>query len=217
MAIQTPLQTETRPPESWPRQGEWTVRDWERLPSDDGWRYELILGALYMSPSPLTIHQRVLRELGYHMMSFTRGQGLGEVFFAPFDVHLPLRATVVEPDIVFVAADQAEIIGRRGVRVVPALLVEILSPSTKWVDLGAKRSAFAESGVPEYWIVDPVARTITVHMSASVDAEAADAGGGRAVEGGDFGAAWEYGVGDHARSRVIVGFGVHVDEVIPVE
>jgi Uma2 family endonuclease len=170
-----------------------------------------------MSPSPLTIHQRVLREIVVRMHAHAKTQDLGEVFFAPFDVHLPLRATVVEPDIVFVKAGQAEIIGKRGVRGVPALLVEILSPSTKWVDLGAKRGAFAQSGVPEYWIVDPVSRTITVHIGATVDAEAADASGGREVEGGDFGAAWEYGVGEHAMSRVIAGFGVPVDEVIPAE
>ena len=213
MAIRTPIQTQPRTPESWPRQGDWTITDWERLPSDDGWRYELIRGTLYMSPSPLTVHQRALRVLVVQLSLYSEEHALGEVFFAPFDVLLPLRATVVEPDLVFVASDQSDIIGRRGVKGVPALLVEVLSPSTKWVDLSAKRSAFAESGVPEYWIVDLRRKTITVHTRESVKSDDSDQG--RLVEGGEYATAYEYGSGESLISHVVRGFTLLVDDVIP--
>jgi Uma2 family endonuclease len=49
-----------------------------------------------------------------------------------------------------------------GIHVAPQLVVEVLSPSTRWKDLGRKREIYEQAGVPSYWVVDPIAQTLTV-------------------------------------------------------
>ena len=80
--------------------------------------------------------------------------GSGEVFVAPFDVVFS-HFDVVEPDLLFVAADQQDIVTEKHVRGAPALVVEILSPGTRRVDEKTKYRLFDRAGVREYWLVDP--------------------------------------------------------------
>ncbi len=70
---------------------------------------------------------------------------------------------VVEPDLLFVAADQLDILTEPNVQGAPALVVEVLSPSTRRRDLGIKRQLFDRGGVREYWVVDPKGRDLTVY------------------------------------------------------
>ncbi len=70
---------------------------------------------------------------------------------------------VVEPDLLFVAADQLDILTEPNVQGAPALVVEVLSPSTRRRDLGIKRQLYDRGGVREYWVVDPKGRDLTVY------------------------------------------------------
>ena len=128
------------------------------------WRFkeqvELLRGKLFkMSPAPREIHQRVLNEINFELMSFFRNKTC-RVYPAPFDVRLPTKGiadnqiyTIVQPDLCVVC--DLEKIDGRGCIGAPDLVVEILSPSNSRKDLKDKYEIYEEAGVPEYWIVDP--------------------------------------------------------------
>jgi len=118
---------------------------------NDGKRYELIRGQLFVNPSPTTVHQRVLRKLSRRLEDYFHAHTPGEVFFAPVDVILTPHDVFV-PDLV-VVHDPSHI-SKRGIERAPLLVAEVLSPSTRRVDRGLKRERYAELGVPHYWIVD---------------------------------------------------------------
>jgi Uma2 family endonuclease len=181
----------------WPEPGKWTYDDYACLPAD-GYRYEVIGGELYLSTAPGTRHQRIAIALGSGMFEQAGSQQLGEVLAGPCDVLLA-PGDVVQPDILFVAAARRDIVGPENVRGAPDLVVEILSPSDVEHDRERKHALYARHGVREYWIVDPVGRTIEVF----------------ALGASGFGAPGTAGPGQRARSAVLAGFEVAVDEVLP--
>ncbi len=136
---------------------------------DDNERWELIDGSAYnMTPAPRPLHQLVLGELHYQLKSFFRGKKC-QVFAAPFDVSLPefdesdeLITTVVQPDI-SVVCDRDKV-NEAGCKGAPDLIIEILSPSTAGKDQKIKLLKYEQSGVREYWIVDPINRTVYVYL-----------------------------------------------------
>ncbi len=130
-----------------------TYEDFRALP-DDGKRYEILDGDLYMSPSPITQHQRFVARLHVILTLHVNQHRLGEVFVSPYDVVLG-RHDVVEPDLLFVARENSQIVTAKNIQGVPDLLVEVLSDSTRERDLRDKRNIYARCGVPWYWIVDP--------------------------------------------------------------
>lgn len=200
MSVRVPTIKKTQHAErQWPPpRGQWTYEDWVKLP-DDGWRYEVIEGVLHMTPAPKPKHQRVLSNLNDAVKSFVHERALGEVFFTPIDVMLPGQETPVEPDLVYIPAEQADMVGEDDIEGVPPLLVEVLSPSNWWVDRRTKFEFYAECGVQEYWIVDPepAVRTIEVYQLA----------------GGSYALMGKWGPGEVARSEVLAGFDVAVDDV----
>ena len=139
--------------------GEWTYEKYLEL--DDDQRYEIIGGELLLTPAPDTRHQIAVSELGFRMMQFVREHKLGLVLFAPTDVVLD-PPNVVQPDILFIRAENMGILKERAVQGAPDLVVEILSPSSVKRDRHRKMELYARAGVPEFWIVDPVYRTIEV-------------------------------------------------------
>jgi Uma2 family endonuclease len=128
---------------------------------DDGRRHELIDGEHFVTPSPATVHQRLVRRLLVALDGYFRQTSSGEVFNAPFDVVLG-HQNVVEPDLLVVLKDQQDILTEQHVRGAPAIVVEILSPGTRACDETLKRDLYARAGVREYWMVDPDARAIRV-------------------------------------------------------
>src|SRR3990170_3474782 len=100
-----------------------TYEDYCALP-DDGRRYEIIEGELYVTPSPSRAHQRFAGNLLVTLHTWVRAQAAGEVFIAPFDVILE-ETSVVVPDLLFVALVRSGIVTDRGVRGAPDLIVEI--------------------------------------------------------------------------------------------
>ena len=141
-----------------PPQGRWTYADYAALP-DDGNRYEIIAGVLYMTPAPGTGHQSVSARLVTFLVTHVEFAGLGRVFAAPVDVELA-PDTVVQPDIVVVLSANLDRITPSRIIGAPDLVVEILSPGTAGYDRREKQDAYARSGVGEYWVVDPGAQTV---------------------------------------------------------
>ena len=136
-----------------------TYEDYLMTPDDERW--ELLKGALTRRPTPNTAHQRTLGNLAVALFNFVDDKGLGEVFISPFDVVLS-PTNVLEPDLIFVATGQRSIITEANVQGAPALVIEVVSPSTLTRDRELKRRIYAEHGVGEYWLVDPDSRTISV-------------------------------------------------------
>lgn len=125
--------------------------DYARLPND-GRRYEVLDGELYVMPAPSPLHQRLSKRVQRRLEEYFEVRGLGEVFNAPIDLILGL-IDVVQPDLL-VVGNPAQISGR-GIEGVPLLVAEVLSPSTRAHDRGVKMRRYAELGVPHYWTVDP--------------------------------------------------------------
>ena len=142
------------PMHSTPEDTRLTYDDFLLFP-DDGKRHEIIDGEHFVTPSPNTRHQVLVGRLHFAIELFLRQRpGLGRVFVAPFDVVFT-RWDVVEPDLLFIAIDQADILTDKNVQGAPALVVEILSPGTRNTDDQIKRRLFERAGVREYWLVDP--------------------------------------------------------------
>jgi Uma2 family endonuclease len=120
---------------------------------DDGSRYEVIDGELFVTPAPSWTHQRAVRELLLLLVPYLGAHQLGDAIAAPADVVFGPR-NMVEPDL-FVVPLVAGALPRAWEEVGRLLLtVEVLSPSTRLADRGDKRVLYQRKGVPEYWIVD---------------------------------------------------------------
>lgn len=172
-----------------------TLEELDRLP-EDGNRYELVDGELYVTPAPRNKHQRVSSKLHGRMQPFAEKHGLGLVYHAPFDVRLePLVQTRVQPDLLFVASHRLHIIEERGVCGPPDLVVEITSESSYRADLFEKRDLYRRSGVTEYWIVDPDERYVLVY---------------RFRESGD---ARKLGLGDTLTTPLLPGLEIPLDSL----
>ncbi len=130
---------------------------------NDGKRYELVQGELFVNPSPNPIHQRISRRLERQLEDYFHERAIGEVFNAPIDVVLTPHDVLV-PDLL-VVADPSHI-SKRGIERPPLLVVEILSPSTRKVDRGIKSRRYAELGVEHYWIVDPERKAVECYHLA---------------------------------------------------
>ncbi|HUE87735.1 MAG TPA: Uma2 family endonuclease [Vicinamibacterales bacterium] len=135
--------------------GRITYEHYRHFP-DDGMRYEILDGVLYMAPTPSPRHQYASKNLRRSLEDYFEADGDYVVFNAPLDVILA-DADVVQPDLVVAARAQ---ISDRGVEGTPLLLVEILSPSSIPLDRQAKAARYRVHAVPHYWIVDPAARTL---------------------------------------------------------
>jgi len=137
-----------------------TYRDYKGLPESETKRYELLEGELIMVPSPSTYHQRISGNLEFLLRDFVEKNKLGEVLYAPLDVHL--GEDVVQPDILFISKERSKIITEEEIRGAPDLVIEIFSPTTAKRDRTYKETLYSREGVREYWMVDPEKKTIQV-------------------------------------------------------
>lgn len=145
-----------------------TRADLEQVP-DDGHRYELVDGVLVVTPAPSMRHQRAVLRLARLLADDCTGDL--EVFVAPFAVSLA-EDTELQPDVLVARrADLTE----RDLPASPVLAVEVLSPSTRLVDLNLKKARFEVAGTPAYWVVDPLtARLIAWELREGEYVEVAD-------------------------------------------
>src|SRR6187401_453048 len=134
--------------------------DLERAP-EEGRRYELYDGEVFVVPAPLPRHQ-VVQHLIADMLRDFAGEHGGFAVGSPIDIVFS-DYDVLQPDVVFFTAARAHLVDLdRVVRDPPDLCVEVISPSTQDRDRGRKMQMFARFGVPEYWIVDPRLRRVEV-------------------------------------------------------
>jgi Uma2 family endonuclease len=138
---------------------EWTV-DMVRALPDDGNRYEVIDGELFVTPAPSVVHQRAVVELLYIVGPYVKAHGIGEALVSPADVVVYGPRKYVQPDLFvlpLVGGGPARAwsdVGRL------LLAVEVMSPSTRRADREDKRALYQEKAVPEYWIVDTDERVV---------------------------------------------------------
>ena len=157
-----PLTLPERGEPSWPAQGRWTYEDYLRLP-EDGRRYEIIRGFLFVTPAPSYDHQYVVVQIANLFNVFVRQNSLGVVLTAPFDVRLPEDiGNPVQPDVVFIRRDHQPRPGSSRFDGVPDLVVEVLSPGNWRFDRTTKLEAYRDARVPEVWLVNPILRTVEV-------------------------------------------------------
>jgi Uma2 family endonuclease len=140
---------------------QWTLEEVHRLP-DDGNKYELVRGELFVTPPPGYEHETILAKLSRILTPYVSEQNLGHVYH-PKSV-LRFEGSEVEADLM-VRKPHPD---RRGDdsdwnrAPTPDLVVEVLSSFTRRRDLNQKKELYLDAGVPEYWVIDPEARTITV-------------------------------------------------------
>ena len=145
--------------------GLFTREDLDAMP-EDGRRYELLDGAIIMSPSPGLSHQRIGMRIWRMLDDVTRDSAF-EAVAAPWDVEFGL--SVLEPDVVVARTDAMH---ERGIHGVPVLVVEVASPSTRRLDITAKLSVYEQAGVQQYWLVDPLVpetRVLELHGETYVE------------------------------------------------
>ena len=172
---------------------EWTYEEFMALPEGGPVRYEIIDGELCMTPSPVTRHQKISKNLLFEIERFLRTNPLGEIFAAPVDVVFSQEPPqVVVPDLVFVAAEHLSLITEKNLQGVPDLLVEILSPTTATIDRRVKHALYERVGVPEYWIVDPERNSVQVFR----------------LSGGRYAEALELGLGDRLETPLLPGLSI---------
>jgi Uma2 family endonuclease len=139
----------------------WNRDRWEQLP-DDGNRYEVIDGVLYMTTAPSFFHQWIIRQIVRHLFEQIDEPGIGITLWSPIGLFMP-GCDPVQPDILVIRTDNLSIVRDRRIHGIPALLIEVLSPTNPDSDLRIKRSAYARAQLPEYWIIRPAHRDVLVY------------------------------------------------------
>lgn len=143
------------------KQGEYTLEDYYTYPDDV--RIELIDGVIYEMSAPTSAHQLIAGFIYSRMLTHVLEKG-GECLpmIAPVDVQLDRDdRTMVQPDVLIVC-DRDKIIDRC-VYGAPDFIIEVLSDSTKRKDSFVKLNKYLDAGVREYWMIDPVRKTVVVY------------------------------------------------------
>lgn len=171
-----------------------TYQDYLHLP-DDGKRYQIIDGELYMVPSPIPYHQTISINIERILYEYTKKQG-GRVLHAPCDVVLT-NIDVVQPDIFFISPERLDIIKEKNIQGAPDLVVEILSSYSEKIDKISKAKLYARFGVKEYWIVNPDKKEVTVLN----------------LKGGGYKSQGDFDIKDSFESKLLKGLTVEVSEI----
>ena len=140
---------------------DWTVDMVDALP-DDGQRYEIIDGELFVTPAPGEMHQDIVGELHARFRAYLKGHGVGKAMISPSDVRRGDRSrNRVQPNVFVVRL----IDGKRPNYPYELrdllLAVEVGSPSNPLLDYQVKRDLYLREGVREYWIINPDARNLS--------------------------------------------------------
>ncbi len=177
-----------------PGQGHWTYNHYAAL--DDGQRYEIVDGVLFMTPSPSPWHQAIATLFATYLTIHVQFTGLGRVYAAPLDVELS-PVDVFQPDVLVVLNAGREKITESHIIGAPDLVVEVASPSTEKQDRFKKLRAYARAGVREYWLANPTTRKVEVLM----------------LEGGAYQSMGFFQGEDRLPSRVVPHFPVQVKQL----
>jgi Uma2 family endonuclease len=146
-----------------------TYEDYAALPDEEGVRYELDDGFLYlMTPSPTPVHQAISYQLQYLLNTSCRADYM--IFSSPIDVILS-RKEVKQPDIVMIQRSRLHLVTKRGIEGPPDLVVEIMSEYSRKRDKVYKRKVYARYHIPEYWTIDLTNYTLEQYVLNKEDFE----------------------------------------------
>jgi Uma2 family endonuclease len=178
-----------------PDQGQWDEGDYLALHTNH--LVEFCDGTIKVLPMPTTSHQLIVQYLSNVLLAFVTARRLGRVLFAPLRVWLR-NSKYREPDVVFMLAEHADRIGEKFWRGAD-LVMEVVSddPESRERDLVVKRSEYAQAGIGEYWIVDPLEKNVTVLKLSS----------------NSYVSQGQWGIGQRASSSLLPGFEVDVDAI----
>ncbi|HEY3137994.1 MAG TPA: Uma2 family endonuclease [Blastocatellia bacterium] len=144
-----------------------TIEDLDALP-EDGNRYELIEGELFVSRAPTLSHQAIVRKLLVAIQKYLEKHPIGEIWPGPGVIFSDLSGVI--PDLVYISNERLDEIAS-GDRVVgaPDLIIEVLSPGVENErrDRKAKRQLYQKYGVKEYWLIDPQVQTVEIYRTRS--------------------------------------------------
>ncbi|RHX95529.1 restriction endonuclease [Leptospira yasudae] len=141
-----------------------TDKDFAELP--EGTLAELLDGEIIMVPAPIPEHQRVSGKLYTYLLKYVERNQLGEIFFSPIDVFLD-EHNVVQPDLIFISKARNTIIREKRIEGAPDWVAEILSEGNAYHDLKTKKKLYEKHGVREYWIVDPMERSVEIYQNGT--------------------------------------------------
>ncbi|MXX26290.1 MAG: Uma2 family endonuclease [Caldilineaceae bacterium SB0668_bin_21] len=176
-----------------PAQGHWSEEEYLSLNTNH--LVEFSQGQLEVLPLATFSHQRIVAFLYRLLLGFVEDRGLGVVMFAPLRIQLG-HGKFREPDLVFMAAEHADRLGEQFWQGAD-LVMEVVSPDDPVRDKVTKRREYAQSGIPEYWIVDPTDASITVLT----------------LQGQEYALHGEFAPGEAASSVLLEGFKVDVGDV----
>ncbi len=139
----------------------WTYDDLAAMPEDNVIR-EILDGELFVAPSPVTRHQRIVLWLARIIGNHLDEHPLGQVFVAPLDTVFAID-NVCSPDILFISNERSSIITKKNIQGAPDFLIEVLSEFNRRNDEIRKKAIYDQFGVEEYWIADPEINTIRIY------------------------------------------------------
>jgi len=180
-----------------PDQGHWSEQEYLSLNTNQ--LVEFTQGFVEVLSMPTVFHQRIVAFLYHALLVFATANRLGEVLFAPVRVRL-WSGKYREPDLVFMNMENGARI-TRDYWIGADLVLEVVSDDDRRRDLEVKRQEYAQAGIPEYWIVDPMLEQITV----------------LALEGSTYVVHGEFPKGTKASSKLLEGFNVDVTEALSVK
>jgi Uma2 family endonuclease len=138
-----------------------TYEDYLELPND-GKRYEIIEGELFVNPSPFTRHQRIVGRFFAALDRYFEQNGGGEAFVAPLDVVLT-DDSIVQPDVIVVTAVRSACVGEKNINGAPDIVIEVISDGSRRSDEIVKRKLYERHGINEYWIADPAIDVVKIY------------------------------------------------------
>jgi len=157
------------------KEGYVTYRQFMEMTEKSENRYELIDGEVFLLASPGFSHQKILGEMHIVFHEYCRSCNNCDTFMAPFDINLMRQKikllrdvteddiSVVQPDLMILCNYLDDIDEKDNYKGTPSLVVEILSPSSRSKDRVKKLDLYMESGIDEFWIVDPKTEIVMVY------------------------------------------------------
>ena len=131
------------------------------LKTNDDEKLEVLEGNLEMVPAPSTDHQDVQSYLGRLILNYVIERKMGKIYLSPTDIILDLN-NIVQPDILFISNEKKHLIQKKGIFGSPDLIIEIISPSSKYRDTYTKKALYEKFRIQEYWLVDPYMKGIEI-------------------------------------------------------
>ncbi len=142
-----------------------TIEDLDAMP-EDGNRYEVIEGEIFVSRAPTYIHQVIIGRFNHSLLNYLDGNPIGEVIITSGLILSPINGVI--PDMIFMTNNRRqEILVDERLRAAPELVIEVLSPGAENVrrDRIAKRQLYGKYGVAEYWVIDPQTRAVEIYRA----------------------------------------------------